>query len=541
MSKPSPLAAAGRPGARGPAGQRGGALVWLLLLLLLVLAAGLGFYWYKFSSQNEALERREAQLTELEQSFNLLQQDLEEARSRTMDAERHIEDLERRLADMRGDQASRASLKAELEDLRNRGKDLQARLDLCQEKAQSLDGKHQDLSKAQDELQAAMASLEAENRELMERNEALQAALNEKESDNDQLESRNQTLRTDLQELEPRQRELKARVAELKALAKDSDELQKRLDACSSELETLKDRTDSRIGDLDAKRDDLAGDLDSLARKLAVCQGALAELKASDSADQTVDQARDSAEASMESRTPEQPQDQTTQDNDLKAQQEAARQAADQARKQRDDCASLAQELERLRAQGEAPDSGRLEELQDTLLQCRARAEELEAKHVRERQMAEAYESMIRDLKKEIQQKDVVLQRVKDRLEIKILGRILFALGSTHITPSGRSVLERILPSLEKVDDRQIYVVGHTDDVGINPDFKRLFPSNWELSAARAARVVRFITDRAPLDPALLAAVGVSYHHPEASNETPEGRARNRRVEIIIGAPLLLQ
>lgn len=204
------------------------------------------------------------------------------------------------------------------------------------------------------------------------------------------------------------------------------------------------------------------------------------------------------------------------------------------------DCEGLARELDDLKQQADATHKAeRIEALQQNLDQCRSQAAEFESKHRADLQMSEAYEDLIQDLKQEIQEKEVVIERFKNRVQINILGRILCKTGSTRITPQGLEVLQKVLPSLGKVEDRQIYVVGHTDDVGISHDFKRIFPTNWELSAGRASAVVRYILDNSEIDPQRLAAVGAANFQPDASNETPEGRASNRRVEIIIGAPLL--
>jgi chemotaxis protein MotB len=82
--------------------------------------------------------------------------------------------------------------------------------------------------------------------------------------------------------------------------------------------------------------------------------------------------------------------------------------------------------------------------------------------------------------------------------------------------------------------NRQIYVIGHTDNVPIRGSLFGKFSSNWELSTARATAAVRYLTEKAAVNPALLAAVGYGEYHPIASNATPEGRAKNRRIAIVI-------
>ena len=79
-----------------------------------------------------------------------------------------------------------------------------------------------------------------------------------------------------------------------------------------------------------------------------------------------------------------------------------------------------------------------------------------------------------------------------------------------------------------------ITVIGHTDNKPIHPDYQFKFPSNWELSSARASAVVRYFQETIGLDPESLEAVGRAFYDPIAPNDTEEGRAQNRRVEIII-------
>ena len=77
-------------------------------------------------------------------------------------------------------------------------------------------------------------------------------------------------------------------------------------------------------------------------------------------------------------------------------------------------------------------------------------------------------------------------------------------------------------------------VEGHTDNVPIRNALKAKFPSNWELSTARATSVVRFLQDQGGIDPSKLSATGLSYFRPVAANDTPEGREQNRRIEIVL-------
>lgn len=128
-----------------------------------------------------------------------------------------------------------------------------------------------------------------------------------------------------------------------------------------------------------------------------------------------------------------------------------------------------------------------------------------------------------------LDQGQVTLERTDRGVELSINSRLLFATGSSALAPTYQSVLEDIARVLAATDHR-IDVEGFTDD---RPISTRRFPSNWELSAARAAAVVRSLAGNG-IDPASMAAVGYGPHHPIADNDDPAGRARNRRVVLLV-------
>lgn len=154
------------------------------------------------------------------------------------------------------------------------------------------------------------------------------------------------------------------------------------------------------------------------------------------------------------------------------------------------------------------------------------------------RDMKSEYQNLVDSLRKEIDAKSVVIEQIEDRLSINILGEILFSLGSRRLRPEGRQLLESIARNLSPAPGDVVYVIGHTDTVPIGEQFREIFPSNWDLSAARAASVARFILAESDLAPERVAVMGMAENHPIADNDTAEGRARNRRVEILIGPAL---
>ena len=88
--------------------------------------------------------------------------------------------------------------------------------------------------------------------------------------------------------------------------------------------------------------------------------------------------------------------------------------------------------------------------------------------------------------------------------------------------------------TLAKNKTNKIVVNGHTDDIPPGPVLRKRFPSNWELSAARAAAVVRFLQDEGNLDPGQLSLKAYGQYDPVASNDTENGRMQNRRIEIVL-------
>jgi chemotaxis protein MotB len=107
---------------------------------------------------------------------------------------------------------------------------------------------------------------------------------------------------------------------------------------------------------------------------------------------------------------------------------------------------------------------------------------------------------------------------------------LLFESGDARIQPAGMALLDRLSPLLRKQSSRAVDIEGHTDSMPIR---NSAYPSNWELSTARASAVVRALIAMG-LAPERLTAEGRAYLDPSASNATEQGRARNRRVEIVL-------
>jgi chemotaxis protein MotB len=153
------------------------------------------------------------------------------------------------------------------------------------------------------------------------------------------------------------------------------------------------------------------------------------------------------------------------------------------------------------------------------------------------RQEKESLTSMARDLIKAlaplVSQGKVRVTQTSRGISVEINSSVLFAPGEAKLTEESGQALVAVAQIL-KNDNHAIQVEGHTDSIPINTP---VFPSNWELSSVRASSVVRLFIDHG-VQEKRLTAVGVGANYPVGSNDTPEGRLRNRRVEITILAKL---
>ncbi|CAM3512422.1 chemotaxis protein MotB [Salinibacter ruber] len=148
----------------------------------------------------------------------------------------------------------------------------------------------------------------------------------------------------------------------------------------------------------------------------------------------------------------------------------------------------------------------------------------------RARKRAEQYEQFLKRLEERGLGEKIQADLKKEGIHVVIADSLMFRTGRARLLKPSRTVL-RELANLLSRDVGSVVVSGHTDD---RPIGTRKFPSNWELSTARAASAVRFLQERAPeYDSSRFQAVGHASTDPRASNQTDEGRAKNRRVEIM--------
>jgi len=144
-----------------------------------------------------------------------------------------------------------------------------------------------------------------------------------------------------------------------------------------------------------------------------------------------------------------------------------------------------------------------------------------------------AQRKLEQQMREALKSKEVTISQLKGRLSVNIVDRVMFDSGRAELKPEGRDVLAKVAGVLANVPDREILIAGHTDNVPVSAS-RHLYDSNWELSTARATSAVRYLIDDAGSGPKRLAAAGFGEFRPVADNETPAGRAKNRRITIII-------
>lgn len=156
------------------------------------------------------------------------------------------------------------------------------------------------------------------------------------------------------------------------------------------------------------------------------------------------------------------------------------------------------------------------------------------AQLLRVRQLQNQMREKVMSSMPEDMRKDVSIAEDGQLMRFQFADRVLFDSGEARLKDRGKEILTRMASALTEESLRTTYsriqVEGHTDD---RPIHTAAFDSNWELSSERATSVVRFLQQK-NLDPRILSATGYSQFQPLASDETDQGRQRNRRIEVVV-------
>ncbi len=143
------------------------------------------------------------------------------------------------------------------------------------------------------------------------------------------------------------------------------------------------------------------------------------------------------------------------------------------------------------------------------------------------------YDSLVKSLSKEVEKGQLQVRQYQNMLAVDLAEQIFFDSGKATLKTGGKDVLKKVGAALKKYDNKVIRVVGHTDNVPLAKALQDTFPTNWELSVARATNVVRYLQE-VGIAPDHMVAAGRGEYDPVAPNDTAEGRQKNRRIEILL-------
>jgi chemotaxis protein MotB len=147
-------------------------------------------------------------------------------------------------------------------------------------------------------------------------------------------------------------------------------------------------------------------------------------------------------------------------------------------------------------------------------------------------EMRGTYDELVSELESEVSAGQIQIEQIRDGISLNVSQEILFPSGSAQLDEQGRNVIARVATRIHD-QSAVISVEGHSDDVGISQSLKSRYPTNWELAGARAASVVRLLSEEG-VPPERMRAVSRGPFDPVAPNDSPEGRGKNRRIEILL-------
>ncbi|HTQ73197.1 MAG TPA: type VI secretion system protein TssL, long form [Burkholderiales bacterium] len=140
------------------------------------------------------------------------------------------------------------------------------------------------------------------------------------------------------------------------------------------------------------------------------------------------------------------------------------------------------------------------------------------------------YDALVANLTDEVKKGELQVRQYRDMLTVDVAEQLFFDSGRADLKDTGKAVLKKVGEAVKGYEDKVIRVVGHTDNVPIKT---KAFPSNWELSVARATTVVRYLQE-VGVPPDRMIASGRAEYQPVAGNDTADGRKKNRRIEITL-------
>lgn len=140
----------------------------------------------------------------------------------------------------------------------------------------------------------------------------------------------------------------------------------------------------------------------------------------------------------------------------------------------------------------------------------------------------------LKELEAEVQKGQISISQTDDHVTVDIGDQIIFSPGQAFVKEEGKAVLTKIGKSLKSINDKQIIVEGHTDNSAITGKLAKQFPTNWELSAARAVNITRFLIEQTGVNKNNISARAFGETKPVVPNNSSANRATNRRIAIVL-------
>ncbi len=181
-----------------------------------------------------------------------------------------------------------------------------------------------------------------------------------------------------------------------------------------------------------------------------------------------------------------------------------------------------------------AEQQNQLSQSKETLEQQQKRLQQLQALLAQQKAASDELKNKMTEALKGFNSSDLSVFQKNGKVHVRLSENLLFPSGSAVVNPKGVDALSKLAAVLNLNSDVAVNIEGHTDSIPIRGRFK----DNWELSTARANSIVRVLVDNYKVDPSRVIASGHSYYDPIDTNSTSQGRAQNRRTEIILSPKL---
>jgi chemotaxis protein MotB len=173
---------------------------------------------------------------------------------------------------------------------------------------------------------------------------------------------------------------------------------------------------------------------------------------------------------------------------------------------------------------------GAMGQLANDLEEARRAAAEYQRRAQQQQERLSAFRNMLSQFQAMIDSGRLRVRVVRGRMVIELPSNILFPSGRANLSDQGEETLTEVATVLRTIENRHFQIAGHTDNIPVR---RSRFDSNWDLSTARAVTVVQYLQEQG-VPPNFLSAAGHAEFAPSGSNDTDDGRAENRRIEIVL-------